>query len=66
MAAQVITTIESQMRLPESEKPKKIVVLGKTWNWMPSESIAFPESRKAFLALLPENASRVEIERNEP
>lgn len=66
MAAQVITTIESKMRLPESEKPKKIVVLGKTWNWMPSESIAFPESRKAFLALLPENASRVEIERNEP
>ena len=65
MAAQVITTIESKMRLPESEKPKKIVVLGKTWNWSPSESISFPESRESFLASLPENASRVEIERNE-
>ena len=66
MAAQFITTIESKMRLPESEKPKKIVVLGKTWNWSPSESISFPESREYFLAFLPENASRVEIERNEP
>jgi hypothetical protein len=66
MAAQVITTIESKMRLPESEKAKQIVVLGKTWNWSPSEPIAFPESRESFLASLPENASRVEIERNEP
>ena len=66
MAAQVISKIESKMRLPESEKPKKIVVLGKTWNWSPSESISFPESRDAFLDSLPEDASRVEIERNEP
>lgn len=66
MAAQVITTIESKMRLTHTEKAMKIVVLGKTWNWSPSEAISFPESRDAFLDSLPEDASRVEIERNEP
>ena len=66
MAAQVITTIESKIHLPNTEKAKKIVVLGKTWNWSPSESISFPKSRDAFLGSLPDNASRVEIGRNEP
>lgn len=66
MAAQVITKIDSSLRLPKSEKMKKLVVLGKTWNWSPSESIAFPESRDAFLASLPDNASRIEIGRDEP
>ncbi len=66
MAAQVITTIESGMQLPRSEKAKKLVVLGKTWNWSSSDSIAFPESREGFLASLPDDASRIEIDQNEP
>ena len=66
MAAQVIATIESKMRLTHTGKTRKIIVLGKTWKWSPSEAISFPESRDAFLDSLPKDASRVEIERKEP
>ncbi len=66
MAAQVITTIESGLKLPASPKPKKIVALGKTWNWNPSPSIEFPKSLDAFKATLPDNAKRIETQPLDP
>ncbi len=61
MSAQVITTIVSDMQLPRSPKPKKVVVIGKTWKWSSNEAIEYSDSLQSFMSKLPKNASRIEI-----
>ena len=61
MSAQVITSIVSEMQLPASEKLKKCVVLGKTWNWSSASDIEFPNSLEAFKEQLGEGARSVDL-----
>ncbi len=61
MSAQVISSVVSAMQIPASEKPKKRVVLGKTWNWSSQHDIEFPESLQGFRSQLTNEAKRVEL-----
>ena len=60
-SAQVISSIVSEMQLPASEKLKKRVVLGKTWNWSSASDIEFPISLEAFKEQLGEGARGVDL-----
>ena len=62
MAAQVITKIESTMRIPASAKPKRLVAIGKTWNWTPGGKIEFPKDIQLFQSSLSAIANRIEIQ----
>ena len=61
MAAPVISEIESKMQIPVTSKPKRLVVLGKTWNWNSSSDIQFSKDRQTFRSSLSSNAKRIEI-----
>ncbi len=61
MSAQVISSVVSEMQIPATEKPKKRVVLGKTWRWSSPNDIEFPESLQGFRSRLPKGAKRVEF-----
>ena len=60
-SAQVISSIVSEMQLPASEKLKKRVVLGKTWNWSSASDIEFPNSLEVFKEQLGEGARSVDL-----
>ena len=61
LSAQVITSIVSEMQLPASEKLKKRVVLGKTWNWSSASDVEFPNSLEAFKEQLGEGTRSVDL-----
>ena len=61
LSAQVITSIVSEMQLPASEKLKKHVVLGKTWNWSSDSDVEFLNSLEAFKEQLGEGARIVDL-----
>ena len=61
LAAQVITPLDSGMRIPATAKPIKRVLIGKTWNWGSQAEIDYPESLQHFHSSLPQGAKRLEI-----
>lgn len=62
MAAQVISRVESKMQIPASTKLKRLVVLGKTWNWSSNADIDFPNDQESFRSSISAKATRIEIQ----
>jgi len=48
MAAQVISTLEKTLRLPHTKLPRRVFVIGKTWNWEADDGVQYVESRDAI------------------
>lgn len=61
MAAQVITPVDAALKIPSSPKPKRIAILGKTWNWGDREDIDFAKDLASFRAALSSNAKPLVI-----
>ncbi len=45
MAAQVISTVEDTVTVPDSDLPVTHFVLGKTWNWSDNSPVTFIDSK---------------------
>lgn len=59
MAAQVISKIQTMVAVPNTGKPIKRFVLGKTWNWNSDPEVAFIDSVDEIAKLL-ESAKRID------
>ena len=66
MAASVISKVRASMRIPQSTKPKRRIVFGKTWNWGSEAEIEFAKDLDSFRADLSSRAKRLEIETAPP
>jgi len=61
MAAQVISTLEKTLPLPHTKLPRRVFVIGKTWNWEAEDGVQYVESRDAFADAL-RNAAPIPLE----
>ena len=62
MAAQVISSIESSIRIEKSDKPQRFSVLGKSWAWGDRSDLDFPKDLASFRSALSSKARKLDFE----